>query len=182
MIFRETTIEGVTVVEPELHADERGFFARTWDPAEFAAHGLNDRVVQVSVSYNRKRGTLRGLHYQAAPHMEAKLVRCTSGAIFDVAVDLRPGSATFRRWVGVELSAENRFALYIPEGCAHGFLTLTDDAEVAYQISAPYVADSARGVRFDDPAFGIDWPGDAIVVNERDRSYPNFAVEAGVDS
>ncbi|MBA3402944.1 MAG: dTDP-4-dehydrorhamnose 3,5-epimerase [Actinobacteria bacterium] len=182
MIFRETTIQGVTVVEPELHTDERGFFARTWDPGEFAAHGLSDRVVQVSMSFNRRRGTLRGLHYQAAPHEEAKLVRCTQGAIFDVAVDLRPGSATLGLWMGIELSVENRLALYLPEGCAHGFLTLADDVEVSYQISAPYVPDSARGVRFDDPAFGIEWPAEVLVINERDRSYPDYAVDTGVES
>ncbi len=179
MIFRETTIDGVTVVEPERHADERGFFARTWDPEEFAAYGLSDRIVQVSVSFNRRRGTLRGLHYQAAPHEEAKLVHCTAGAMFDVAVDLRPRSATFRGWFGVELSAENRLALYVPEGCAHGYLTLADDVEVSYQISAPHQADSARGVRFDDPAFGIEWPGEVVVINERDLSYPDFAVDGG---
>lgn len=175
MIFRETTIEGVTVVEPEFHEDERGLFTRTWDGEEFAEHGLSGRVVQTSISFNRKRGTLRGLHYQAAPHEESKVVRCTAGAIFDVAVDLRPGSPTFRGWVGVELSAENRLALYIPEGCAHGFITLTDRAEVNYLMSTPHVPDAGRGVRFDDPAFGIAWPGEILVVNERDRSYPDFA-------
>ena len=174
MNFRATEIVDVWVIEPERHEDERGFFARTWDSGEFAQRGLRDLVVQTSISYNRRRGTLRGLHYQAAPHEEAKLVRCTAGAIFDVAVDLRSGSATFCRWVGVELSAANRHALYVPEGCAHGFLTLDDDVEVAYQMSAPHVADSARGARFDDPAFGIAWPAEIRLVNERDRSYPDF--------
>jgi dTDP-4-dehydrorhamnose 3,5-epimerase len=174
VIFRKTTIEGVWIVEPELHEDERGFFARTWDTESFARHGLNGRLVQCSISYNRRRGTLRGMHYQAAPHEEAKLVRCTSGSIFDVAVDLRTGSTTFGRWVGTELSAENRHALYVPEGCAHGFLTLTDDSEVVYQISEFHAPDAARGVRWDDPAIGIDWPGDVLVLNERDRSYPDF--------
>jgi dTDP-4-dehydrorhamnose 3,5-epimerase len=174
MTFRATDIEGVWIVEPERHEDERGFFARTWDSHEFEAHGLRGLVVQTSISYNRLRGTLRGLHYQAAPHEEAKLVRCTAGAIYDVAVDLRPASATLRQWVGAELSAANRQALYVPEGCAHGFLTLEDDSEVAYQISAPYVAGAARGVRFDDPAFEIVWPGEIAVINERDRSYDDF--------
>jgi dTDP-4-dehydrorhamnose 3,5-epimerase len=178
MIFRETMIEGVWVVEPERYEDERGFFARTWDTREFARHGLNGRLVQCSISYNRRRGTLRGMHYQAAPHEEAKLVRCTSGAVFDVAVDLRTGSASFRRWVGIELSAVNRFAMYVPEGCAHGFLTLTDDSEIAYQISEFHAPDDARGVRWDDPAIGIDWPVDVLVINERDRSYPDFAADA----
>jgi dTDP-4-dehydrorhamnose 3,5-epimerase len=178
MIFRETTIEGVWVIEPERYEDERGFFARTWDTEEFARRGLNGRLVQSSISYNRRRGTLRGMHYQARPHEEAKLVRCTSGSIFDVAVDLRTDSATFRRWVGTELSAENRLAMYVPEGCAHGFLTLGEDAEVAYLISEFYAPDAARGVRWNDPAIGIDWPADVLVVNERDRSYPDFAAEA----
>ena len=175
MNFHETAIEGVWVVEPERHEDDRGFFARTWDTDEFAGRGLNGRLVQCSVSYNRRRGTLRGMHYQAEPHEETKLVRCTAGAIFDVAVDLRAGSATLGEWVGIELSAENRLALYVPEGCAHGFLTLTDDAEVAYQTSEFHAPEAARGVRFDDPAFAIDWPAEVIVVNERDRTYQDFA-------
>jgi dTDP-4-dehydrorhamnose 3,5-epimerase len=159
MIFLETVIEGVWVVEPERHEDERGFFARTWDTEEFAQRGLNGRLVQCSISYNRRLGTLRGMHYQAAPHEEAKLVRCTSGSIFDVAVDLRTESATFRRC------------------CAHGFLTLTDDSEVTYQISEVHTPAAARGLRWNDPAIGIDWPADVLVVNERDRSYPDFAAE-----
>jgi dTDP-4-dehydrorhamnose 3,5-epimerase len=177
MIFRETAIEGVWVVEPELYEDERGFFARTWDTEEFDRRGLNGRLVQCSISYNRRRGTARGLHYQAPAHQEAKLVRCTSGSIFDVAVDLRVESSTFRRWIGIELPAENRLAVYVPEGCGHGFLTLTDDSEVAYQISEFHAPDAARGVRWDDPAIGIDWPGEVLVVNERDRSYPDLAAE-----
>jgi dTDP-4-dehydrorhamnose 3,5-epimerase len=178
MTFRETRVDGVLVVVPEIHEDERGFFARTWDRDAFGERGLNDRVVEASLSFNRRRGTLRGLHYQVAPHGEAKLVRCTAGAIFDVALDLRPASPTFAAWAGVELSAENRLALYVPEGCAHGFLTLADDAEVGYQISAPYTPEAARGVRFDDPAFGIEWPEEIIVVNARDRTYPDFELEA----
>lgn len=174
MIFRETAIEGVWVVEPERHADERGFFARTWDGAELARRGLNGDLAQCSISFNDRRGTLRGMHYQEAPYEEAKLVRCTAGAIFDVAVDLRPGSSTFSRWVGHELSADNRLALYVPEGCAHGFLTLADASEVVYAISERYAPDAARGVRWDDPAFGIEWPGTVEVISERDRSYPDF--------
>ena len=179
MIFRETPIRDVCVIEPERYEDERGFFARTWDTKEFAARGLRGRLVQCSLSYSRARGTLRGMHYQEAPHEEAKLVRCTAGAIFDVAVDLRSGSETFCRWLGVELSAENRRALYVPEGCAHGFLTLTDGAEVSYQMSEFHAPEATRGVRFDDPAFGIEWPGQIAVVNERDRTYPDF-VPSGV--
>jgi dTDP-4-dehydrorhamnose 3,5-epimerase len=177
MIFTATGVEGVWVIEPERHEDERGFFARTWDAVEFQSRGLSADLSQCSVSYNCRRGTLRGLHYQEAPHAEVKLVRCTAGAIFDVAVDLRPDSPSFTRWFGAELTAENRTALYVPEGCAHGFLTLTDGAEVTYQISTPYVPNAGRGVRFDDPAFGVDWPGDVVVVNERDRSYPDFEVD-----
>ena len=177
MIFKETGIDGAWVIEPQRHEDERGFFARTWDPDEFAGRGLNPELAQCSISFNRARGTLRGLHYQAAPHEEAKLVRCTAGAIFDVAVDLRPGSPTLRDWFGVELSAENRLALYIPEGCAHGFLTLADDSEVHYQISQAYVPDAGRGARWDDPAFAIRWPGEVVVINDRDASYPDFRLE-----
>jgi len=176
MKFVETPVAGVWVVEPERFSDERGFFARTWDAEVFAARGLNAGLAQCSVSYNARRGTLRGMHYQAAPHEEAKLVRCTRGSVFDVALDLRPGSETFRRWFGVELSAESRLALYVPEGCAHGFLTLSDDSEVAYQISAFWAPDAGRGVRFDDPAFAIEWPAQVVVANERDRTYPDFEI------
>jgi dTDP-4-dehydrorhamnose 3,5-epimerase len=177
MIFKGTDIDGVWVIEPERHDDERGFFARTWEPEEFTERGLNSDLAQCSISYNRARGTLRGLHYQAAPHEEAKLVRCTAGAIFDVAVDLRPDAPTFRDWFGVELSAENRLALFVPEGCAHGFLTLADDSEVHYQISQAYVPDAGRGVRWDDPAFAIQWPSEVVVINERDKSYADFQLE-----
>jgi dTDP-4-dehydrorhamnose 3,5-epimerase len=174
VILRETEIAGVHVVEPERHEDVRGFFARTWDAETFGAAGLADAVVQTSVSFNRLRGTLRGMHYQADPHAETKLVRCSAGAVFDVAVDLRQGSPTFSRWVGAHLSAENGLALYIPEGCAHGFLTLADSTEVTYQMSAPHVPEAARGVRYDDPAFAIEWPEDVAVITERDRTYPDF--------
>jgi dTDP-4-dehydrorhamnose 3,5-epimerase len=174
MIFEATEIDGVWVIGPERHEDERGFFARIWDAAEFARRGLRLDPVQASISFNRLRGTLRGMHYQEEPHAEAKLVRCTAGAIFDVAVDLRRSSPTFCRWHGVELTAENRLALYVPEGCAHGFLTLADDTEIGYQISVPHVPAAARGVRYDDPAFGILWPGEVVVINERDRTYPDF--------
>lgn len=177
MIFRDTGIGGAWILEAERLEDERGFFARTWDADEFAARGLNARLAQCSISFNRLRGTLRGLHYQVAPHEEAKLVRCTAGAIFDVVVDLRPDSTTFRDWFGVELSADNRLAVYVPEACAHGFLTLTDGCEVHYQISQFYAPEAARGVRWDDPAFGITWPGEVLVMNERDRTYPDFRAE-----
>jgi dTDP-4-dehydrorhamnose 3,5-epimerase len=173
MRFTETKVAGAFLIEPEPIADERGFFARTWCREEFVDHGLNPELVQANISFNHRQGTLRGLHYQAAPHEEAKLVRCTRGAIWDLALDLRPGSPTYRAWSGAELSDANRAMLYVPEGCAHGFLTLTDDVEVAYQMSAPYTPEAARGVRFDDPAFGIEWPGEVVVINERDRTYPD---------
>jgi dTDP-4-dehydrorhamnose 3,5-epimerase len=174
MIFGVTRIPDVWVVEPERHVDERGFFARTWDTTEFAERRLNGALAQCSISYNAARGTLRGLHYQLPPHEEAKLVRCTSGAIFDVAVDLRKESPTFKAWFAIELSADNRLALYVPEGCAHGFLTLADDTEVLYQMSEFWAPAASRGARFDDPAFGIEWPGEIVVINDRDRTYPDF--------
>jgi dTDP-4-dehydrorhamnose 3,5-epimerase len=176
--LRETPVAGVHLVEPERIADERGHFARTFAADEFTAHGLDARVTQCSTSFNARRGTLRGLHYQAAPHGEAKLVRCTRGAIYDVAVDLRPDSPSYRRWTAAELTADNGRALYIPAGCAHGFQTLVDASEVLYQISTPYVPEAARGVRWDDPAFGIDWPPPPRgrrTMAARDAGYPDFA-------
>jgi dTDP-4-dehydrorhamnose 3,5-epimerase len=175
MRFTETKVAGAFLIEPEPIADERGFFARTWCREEFADHGLTAELAQANISFNHRRGTLRGLHYQAAPHAEAKLVRATRGAIWDLALDLRRDSPTYLAWFGAELSDANRHMLYVPEGCAHGFLTLTDGAEVAYQMSAPFAAQAARGVRFDDPAFGITWPGEVVVINERDRTYPDFS-------
>lgn len=175
MIFEETRIAGVWLVKLDRFEDARGFFARSWDRDVFAERGLNPELAQCSISHNPKRRTLRGMHYQAAPHQEAKLVRCTSGAIFDVALDLRQRSATFGASFGTTISAENWIALYVPEGCAHGFLTLADSTEVLYQISVPYHPDAARGVRWDDPAFGISWPDRVSVISERDRTYPDFA-------
>jgi len=175
MNFCATKLAGVYEVRIDRKADERGFFARTWCQEEFATHGLNPRLVQCNISFNTRKGTLRGMHYQAAPHAEAKLVRCTRGSICDVVLDLRSDSSTFKQWIAVVLSAENRNMVYVPEGCAHGFLTLEDDTEVFYQMSEFYNAESARGVRWDDPAFGIDWPEKVQVISERDRTYPNFA-------
>jgi dTDP-4-dehydrorhamnose 3,5-epimerase len=172
--FTPTALAGVFVVEIEPIADERGFFARSWCAEEFARHGLDARLTQCNISFNRARGTLRGLHYQAPPHAEAKLIRCTLGAIFDVAVDLRPGSPTRGRWVSAKLEAATHRMLYVPEGCAHGFQTLTPDAEVCYQMSAPYHAASARGVRYDDPCFAIGWPLPPVNVSARDAAYPDF--------
>jgi dTDP-4-dehydrorhamnose 3,5-epimerase len=175
MIFKETELPGVFVVELERHADERGFFARTWCAREFAEHGLGAELVQANVSFNRRAGTLRGMHWQAEPHAEDKLVRVTAGAVWDVAVDLRPGSATYTRHVGVRLDARNRSALWIPKGFAHGFLTLEDATEVVYQMSAFYAPEAARGLRWDDPAFGIHWPAEVRVISERDAGYPDFS-------
>ncbi len=176
MRFIETKIAGVFVIEPERHEDERGFFARTHCEREFREHGLAGRFVQCSVSYNRLKGTLRGMHFQAPPAAEAKLVRCTAGAIFDVALDLRASSPTFTQWAGVELTAENRRLVYVPEGCAHGFQTLAHDAEVFYQISALYDRELARGVRWDDPAFAIAWPAEPQrLISKGDSSFPAFS-------
>ena len=179
MIFLTTPIDGAWVVTPEPIEDQRGLFARTFCTEEFAARGLDTRVAQCNTSFNDRAGTLRGLHYQAEPDGEAKLVRCTQGAIYDVAVDLRPGSPTFRKWFGVELSAANRHAFFIPEGCAHGFQTLQDASEVLYQMSTPYVPGAGRGVRWDDPGFGISWPeppAGGRTMAERDAGYPDFAL------
>jgi dTDP-4-dehydrorhamnose 3,5-epimerase len=175
MKFTETALRGAYIVEPEPAPDERGFFARTWCQEEFAAQGLSSDLAQCNISFNRERGVLRGLHYQQAPHAEAKLVRCTRGAIFDVIVDLRPDSATYTRWTAVELQADNYRMLYIPEGFAHGFQTLLPATEVFYQMSEPYHAESARGVRWDDPVFAITWPPGPRIISAKDRQYPDFA-------
>lgn len=174
MIFRETPLKGAFVVEPERHSDQRGFFARTWCRREFEERGLDPRLAQCNISFNQLRGTLRGMHYQASPFGEAKLVRCTMGAIYDAIIDLRPGSGTYLGHFGEVLTAEDRKMLYIPEGFAHGFLTLQDRTEVHYQMSEFYSPDHARGVRWDDPAFGIRWPGEVAVISDRDRGYPDF--------
>jgi dTDP-4-dehydrorhamnose 3,5-epimerase len=174
MIFQQTKLPGVFEIRIERMTDERGFFARSWCREEFEAHGLNPSLVQCNISVSKRKGTLRGVHYQAAPHWEAKLVRCTRGAIYDVAVDLRPESPTYKQWVAIVLTADDRNMAFIPEGCAHGFLTLDDETEVFYQMSEFYNAGSARGVRWDDPAFRIQWPAKVEVISERDGAYPNF--------
>ncbi len=174
MIFTETRLKGAFIIEPERREDERGFFARTWCQREFEAHGLQVTWVQCNISYNREKGTLRGMHYQAAPHGEIKLVRCTMGMTYDVIIDLRPASPTFTQWIAVELSAENRRMLYIPEGFAHGFQTLAPHTEVFYQMSAFYAPAYARGVRWNDPLFGIEWPIEVRSISERDKSFPDF--------
>ncbi|HLK88471.1 MAG TPA: dTDP-4-dehydrorhamnose 3,5-epimerase family protein [Polyangia bacterium] len=174
MIFTPTPLEGVVLIVPQRMEDDRGFFARLTCQREMAEHGLDPTVVQRSVSYNRLRGTLRGMHYQLAPHQENKLVSCLSGAIYDVVVDLRPGSPTHRRWYGATLTPEGMEALFVPRGCAHGFITLADETRVHYEISDFHHAESARGVRYDDPAFGIAWPLAPVVIADRDRSYPAY--------
>lgn len=175
MIFVETALKGAFVIEPERREDERGFFARSWCQREFETHGLNARLAQCNVSFSKRRGTLRGMHYQAAPYREAKLIRCTRGAIHDVIIDLRTDSPTFKRHVVVVLEPESRRMVYVPEGFAHGFQTLEDGTEVFYQLSEFYAPDHARGVRWNDPAFGIRWPDDERTISERDRSYPDFS-------
>jgi dTDP-4-dehydrorhamnose 3,5-epimerase len=174
MIFNKTTLEGVYLIDIEKHKDERGFFARTWCRREFEEHSLNPQLVQCNLSYNKKRGTLRGMHFQAALYEEAKLVSCTQGAIFDVVIDMRSGSPTFKSYLSVTISAEAHNMLYVPEGFAHGFLTLTEDTYVYYQMSEYYTPEYARGVRWDDPAFGIKWPENVNVISERDANYPDF--------
>ena len=179
MRFIPTPFVGAYLVDVEPFEDERGFFARTYCRREFAAQGLSDQLVQCNISFTRRRGTLRGLHYQAPPHAEDKLVRCTRGGIRDVIVDLRPDSSTFCRHFGTDLTADNHRALYVPKGCAHGFQTLTDDAMVFYQMSAFYVPEAGRGVRWDDPRFGIAWPIANPILNARDAAYPDFEPDAG---
>jgi dTDP-4-dehydrorhamnose 3,5-epimerase len=180
MIFRETRLRGAYEIDLEPNEDERGFFARTYCRREFEARGLDPRVVQCSVSYSRTRGTVRGMHYQEAPHREAKLVRCLRGRLYDVIVDLRPASPTFGQWLSVELRAEPgrpSRSLYVPEGFAHGFQTLEHDTEVLYQMSEFHAPDAARGFRWNDPAFGIEWPEPVRVISDGDRGYPDFVLE-----
>jgi dTDP-4-dehydrorhamnose 3,5-epimerase len=174
MLVRETAIQGVFVIEPERREDERGFFARTFCAAELAQWRLVDRFRQSSVSYNVRRGTVRGMHFSRAPHEETKIVRCTSGAIFDVVVDLRPDSPTRLKWVGVPLTAENRHALYIPHGFAHGFQALHDNTEVLYMIDNDYVPGAAAGLRWNDPAIGVRWPEPITVISQRDLTFADW--------
>jgi len=172
MQFTPSRIPGAWVIEIEPIHDQRGFFATTWLPEEFRKHGIDPALAQCNLAFNHKRGTLRGLHLQAAPHAQAKLVRATRGALMDVIVDLRPDSPTCRQWDSFELTADNRRMLYIPAGLAHGYLTLTDAAEVFYQASAPWAPQSEAGVRWNDPAFGITWPFEPAVISEKDRTWP----------
>ena len=175
MLIRETPLPGVFVLEPEKKEDNRGFFARTWSPEDMTERGLDPHLAHCSISFNHRAGTVRGMHFQAAPREETKIVRCTRGAMFDVVIDLRPDSPAFKRWTAVELSATNHRALYIPKGCAHGFQALMDATEVLYLISEPYDPALARGVRWNDLAFGVIWPLPLTEISERDRTCPDFA-------
>jgi dTDP-4-dehydrorhamnose 3,5-epimerase len=174
MIFKDLALEGAYLIQPEPKEDARGLFARTFCVEEFAAYGLQTQFSQCSTSYNRRKSTLRGMHYQADPKPETKIVRCTRGRIVDVILDLRPTSKTYCQWTSVELTADNRCALYIPPGVAHGFQTLEDDSEVFYHIDEVFVSDLARGVRWNDPVFGIRWPLENPILSDRDRDYPDF--------
>jgi dTDP-4-dehydrorhamnose 3,5-epimerase len=175
MIFTQTILNGAYILELQKFEDERGFFARTWCQQEFKDLGINAKLVQCNISFNKKKGTLRGMHYQTAPYEEAKLIWCTRGAIYDVIIDIRPHSKTFKQWVSVDLTAENRKMLFIPEGFAHGFLTLMDCTEVVYQMSEFYMPEFARGIRWNDPAFHIQWPSQHIeIISEKDKQYSNF--------
>jgi dTDP-4-dehydrorhamnose 3,5-epimerase len=178
MRFVPTPLPGLVILEQERHADARGYFARTWCKDELAAHGLVNEIAQSSVSFNARRGTLRGMHWQAPPFAEVKIVRCARGALFDVGVDLRPDSPTFRRWFGVELTPDNGRGLYLPRGFGHGFLTLADATEVHYEISTPFKPETARGMRYGDPFIAIGWPSAPEVISDRDRDYPNVTAAA----
>jgi dTDP-4-dehydrorhamnose 3,5-epimerase len=174
ILFKETKLKGGYVIEPEKFEDQRGFFARSFSQEEFAQHGLRSQFVESGISFNHRKYTVRGMHWQAPPNEQAKLVRCTRGAIFDVMIDLRPDSPTYKQWFGQELTAQNRLMLYIPEGFAHGYQSLADDTEMFYLLSSAYAPASERGVRWNDPAFAIAWPEtERIILNERDRTFPD---------
>lgn len=175
MIFTQTPLAGAYLIDPELLEDERGLFARSWCRREFEAQGLTPHLAQCNISLSHKKGTLRGMHYQCPPHEEVKLVRCTRGAIYDVALDLRPSSPTYKHWYAAELTADNHRMFYIPEGFAHGFVTLEDETEVFYQMSQFYSPEHARGVRWDDPAFNIQWPDGDKIIAPKDRNWPDFS-------
>jgi dTDP-4-dehydrorhamnose 3,5-epimerase len=177
MKFEPAGLEGVWLLPLDPHQDERGFFSRIWSDAEMRERGLNAGLSQCSLSYNRLARTIRGMHYQAAPAQETKIVRCIRGEVYDVLLDLRPASATYKQWMSRELTSDNRLALYVPEGVAHGYQTLTNDAELLYLISAPYTPSLARGIRWNDPAFRIEWPHPPAVISKRDRTYPDFGAQ-----
>jgi dTDP-4-dehydrorhamnose 3,5-epimerase len=175
MIHKATKLPGAFIIEPEMFPDERGFLARVWSEQELSALGVEGKFIEANISFNEQAGTLRGMHYQAAPYGQAKLVRCTRGSIYDVGIDLREGSETFKQWTGLELSADNRLMLYLPGNFGHGYLTLEDDTEVHYQVTTGYAPEHARGFRWNDPAFQIQWPAvDQLNINKRDREFPDF--------
>jgi len=175
VIFNETVLKGAFIIELRKIEDERGFFARAWCQKEFTANGLNPCLLQCNLAFNKARGTIRGMHYQAPPYQEAKLVRCTRGAIYDVIIDLRPDSQSYLKWIGVELTEDNHAMLYVPEDFAHGYQTLTNNAEVFYQVSQFYSPEFERGVRWNDPVFGIDWPEtENYVISEKDKNHPDY--------
>jgi len=174
MIFSETKLKGVYVIELEKKEDERGFFGRVWDQKEFENHGLNSKIVQCSVSHNKKKGTVRGMHYQVAPYEEAKIIWCIKGKIYDVIIDIRPESKNFKKWLGVELTEKNYKMIYIPEGFAHGFQSLMDNTEVFYQITQQYMPEFSRGIKWNDDDIGIKWPINEVILSEGDRKLPNF--------
>jgi len=177
MIFTETKLKGAYIINLKRLEDERGFFARTFCQNEFREYGLNTQIAQANISYNRSKGTLRGMHMQAAPYEESKLIKCSRGALYDVIIDMRKGSDTYTQWIAVELSAQNHQMLYVPEGFAHGFITLEDDTEVTYQINQFYTPGSEKGFRWNDPAFGIEWPMEPKVISDRDRNFPLLKAE-----
>ncbi|MBW8331895.1 MAG: dTDP-4-dehydrorhamnose 3,5-epimerase [Prolixibacteraceae bacterium] len=177
MIFTETKLKGSFIIEIEKHEDERGFFGRSWCVNEMKDHGINMNILQANISLNKRKGTLRGMHYQLAPHQEAKLVRCSRGSIFDVIIDLRKDSQTFKNWIGVELTQENYKMLYIPEDFAHGFITLDNDSEISYLMSEIYVPDAGATIRWNDPLFNIKWPLEPKILSEKDKSQPDFEIK-----
>lgn len=174
MQFSETKLGGAYIIEIEKLVDDRGFFARSWCQKEFESHGLTSRMAQANISFNRKKGTLRGMHYQIAPYQECKIIRCTRGAIYDVIIDLRPDSPTYKQWTSVELAAESYTMFFVPENFAHGFQTLTDEAEISYQVTQFYTPGSEKGIRFDDPIFNIQWPLEVSVISDKDRTWPDY--------
>jgi len=174
MIFTETDLKGAFIIEIKKIEDERGFFGRSWCRREMEEHGLKGEIVQANTSFSNKKGTLRGMHYQVPPYEEAKIIRCVRGAIYDVIIDLRPGSSTYKKWVGTELSCDNYKMLYVPEGFAHGFLTLTDNVEVYYNVTAFYTPGAERGIRWNDSSFNIKWPFEPVVISSKDKGHPDF--------
>lgn len=174
MIFTKTKLEGAYIIDIEKREDDRGFFARTFCVDEFEEHGIENKFVQANMSFNNKKGTLRGMHFQKSPYEEDKLVRCTKGALFDVIIDLRKDSPTYKQWIGVELTEESRRALFVPKGFAHGYITLEDNTEINYMVTQVYTPNADTGVRYNDPVFAIEWPIEPVIISEKDANHPNF--------